>query len=86
MSIAGRDPYQAREAEKYASPIQSRESIINLRHEDGAPLLLNDLADALALPERYQLDEAVRRRGAGRLLQQAGQTIAFAHGVLRSGR
>jgi hypothetical protein len=62
MSIANRDPYQAREAEKYASPIPSRESIFNLRHEQGAPLLLNDLTDALALPEPYQLDEAVRRR------------------------
>lgn len=85
MSIASRDPYQAREAEKYASPIPSRESIFNLRHEQGAPLLLNDLTDALALPEPYQLDEAVRRRDAERLLQHASQTVAFAYELLRSG-
>lgn len=75
MSIAGRDPDQAPEAKKYASPIPSRQFITNLRHEHGTPLLFNDLTDALALPEPYQLDEAGRRPDAERLLQKVRARI-----------
>ena len=41
-----RDPYQAREAKKYANPIPSREFILGLMEEHGAPLRFDDLAEA----------------------------------------
>ena len=56
-----RDPYQAREAKKYANPIPSREFILNLMEEHGAPLAFDDLAAQMALeaPDRR---EALSRR------------------------
>ena len=56
-----RDPYQAREAKKYQNPIPSREFIIGLMDEHGAPMPFDDVAEALGLegPERL---EALSRR------------------------
>ena len=49
-----RDPYQAREAKKYANPIPSREFILGVMEEHGAPLRFDDLAEALALQQPDQ--------------------------------
>ncbi len=56
-----RDPYEAREAKKYAKPIPSREFILSVLEDHGAPLDFDEVAEALELrdPERR---EALSRR------------------------
>ena len=67
-----RDPYQAREAKKYANPIPSREFILNLMEEHGAPLRFEDLAEALELVDPEQLDALSRRLNA---MARDGQVV-----------
>jgi len=67
-----RDPYQAREAKKYANPIPSREFIINVMEEHGAPLPFDDLAEALELSDPQQLDALSRRLNA---MSRDGQVV-----------
>lgn len=55
------DPYAAREAEKYARPIPSRELIIEKLTEQGVPLMREQLAEAFGLTDEEDL-EALRRR------------------------
>ena len=59
-----RDPYKAREAKKYANPIPSREFIISLMEEHGAPLRFDDIAEALTLADPQQQDALSRRLNA----------------------
>lgn len=73
QAIAGRDPNYHREAERYASPIASRDYILQWLHEAEGPLDTDTLASMLGLtaPERR---EALERRLAamvrdGQLLQ-----------------
>ncbi len=55
------DPYKAREAKKYDNPIPSREFILDLLTEYGAPLGIASIAEQLNLFEEDDL-EALRRR------------------------
>ncbi len=55
------DPYQARESKKYENPIPSREFILDLLTEHGAPLGIAAIAERLSLFEEDDL-EALRRR------------------------
>ncbi len=72
-----RDPYEAREAKKYENPIPSREFIINLIDEHGAPLAFDGLAEAMDLtaPERR---EALSRRL--RAMARDGQVVVNRRG------
>ena len=67
-----RDPYQAREAKKYANPIPSREFILNTMQDHAAPLLFEDLAEALQLTNPQQLDALSRRINA---MSRDGQVV-----------
>jgi ribonuclease R len=67
-----RDPYQAREAKKYANPIPSREFILTIMQDHAAPLLFEDLADALQLTDPQQLDALSRRINA---MSRDGQVV-----------
>ena len=55
------DPYQARESKKYENPIPSREFILDLLADYGAPLSMAAIAEQLNLFEEDDL-EALRRR------------------------
>jgi ribonuclease R len=72
-----RDPYHAREAKKYANPIPSREFILNLMEEHGAPLPFDDLAVALDLSDPQQLDALSRRLNA---MSRDGQVVCNRRG------
>jgi ribonuclease R len=67
-----RDPYQAREARKYANPIPSREFILGLMEEHGAPIPFDDLAEALGLSGPDQLEALSRRLNA---MTRDGQAV-----------
>ncbi len=68
----GRDPYEAREAKKYANPIPSREFILNLMEEHGAPLRFDDLAEALKLDDAQRQEALSRRLNA---MSRDGQVV-----------
>ena len=72
-----RDPYQAREAKKYANPIPSREFILSLMEDHGAPLRFDDLAEALKLADPQQLDALSRRMNA---MARDGQVVCNRRG------
>ena len=72
-----RDPYQAREAKKYANPIPSREFILSLMEEHGAPLPFDDLAAALELADAQQQDALSRRLNA---MARDGQVVCNRRG------
>ena len=72
-----RDPYQAREAKKYANPITSREFIIGVIDDHGAPLRFDDLAEALQLADPQQLDALSRRLNA---MARDGQVVCNRRG------
>jgi ribonuclease R len=67
-----RDPHFAREARKYDNPIPSREFILELLDEQGAPLRYEEVAEALHLSDDDQL-EALRRRL--RAMERDGQLV-----------
>ncbi len=71
------DPYQAREAKKYANPIPSREFILSLMEDHGAPLRFDDLAEALKLADPQQLDALSRRMNA---MARDGQVVCNRRG------
>ncbi len=66
------DPHHEREAEKYANPIPSREFILELLTERGAPASFEYIAGALNLGDEEQL-EALRRRM--RAMERDGQVV-----------
>ena len=72
-----RDPYQAREAKKYANPIPSREFILSLMEERGVPLRFDDLALALELSDAQQQDALSRRLNA---MARDGQVVCNRRG------
>lgn len=72
-----RDPYQAREAKKYENPIPSREFILGLMEEHGAPLRFDDLAAALELSDPQQIDALSRRVNA---MSRDGQVVCNRRG------
>lgn len=66
------DPFKAREAEKYASPIPSREFILTLLSKRETPANREDIAQALNLTGEEDL-EALRRRL--RAMERDGQLV-----------
>lgn len=66
------DPFKAREAEKYASPIPSREFILTLLSERKTPANKEDIAQVLNLTNEEDL-EALRRRL--RAMERDGQLV-----------
>ena len=56
-----KDPYAEREAGKYARPIPSRELILEVLIEQGAPLAGEEIAELLVVNEAEDL-ESLRRR------------------------
>jgi len=59
---AARDPHSARESEKYAAPIASREYILETLRDEGSPIDLERLGERLGLNEDEEATEALRRR------------------------
>jgi ribonuclease R len=72
-----RDPYQAREAKKYKNPIPSREFIIGLMNDHGAPMPFDDVAEALGLQGPERLDALSRRLKA---MARDGQVVVNRRG------
>ena len=66
------DPYAKREAEKYESPIPSRELILELLTQSGTPLSRKEIANNLGLQSENDL-EALRRRL--RAMERDGQLL-----------
>ncbi|WP_456361756.1 ribonuclease R [Xanthomonas sp. F4] len=58
------DPYAAREAERYAQPIASREAILQLLERCDGPQTLDELADQLGLTEPTRKEALSKRLGA----------------------
>ena len=56
------DPHAARESEKYAAPIASREYILDTLRDEGAPIDLEALGERLGLVDDADASEALRRR------------------------
>ena len=71
------DPYQAREARKYANPIPSREFILTLMEEHAAPLRFEAIAEALELTDAEQVDALSRRLNA---MARDGQVVCNRRG------
>lgn len=67
-----KDPFQDREAEKYASPIASREFILEEMKKRPAPMSREDIAQALKISGEENL-EALRRRL--RAMERDGQLV-----------
>ena len=67
------DPHAAREAQRYADPIPSREAILKLLAEADGPMLAEAVADALGLDTFERREALGKRLGAmvrdGQLLQ-----------------
>ena len=59
-----RDPFEAREAQRYDNPIPSREYILELLAEQGLPLSFREIAAHLQLTADDQLTALDRRLGA----------------------
>jgi len=59
---AGRDPHAAREGEKYAAPIASREYILETLRDERGPMDLEALGERLGLDSDADATEALRRR------------------------
>ncbi|AFJ48623.1 ribonuclease R [Shimwellia blattae] len=66
------DPFQEREAEKYANPIPSREFILDLLAKRDKPANREEIAHALDITDEEQL-EALRRRL--RAMERDGQLV-----------
>jgi len=68
-----RDPHAAREAERYANPIASREAILAALEAAGGPQTAEELAQTLGLGEPERFDALGKRLGAmvrdGQLVQ-----------------
>ena len=75
------DPHHQREAKKYANPIPSREFILETLADNGALLLFDDLARALALSDEQDLVALDRRLGAmvrdGQLVRNRNQAFCL---------
>ncbi|WP_078120605.1 ribonuclease R [Thiosocius teredinicola] len=77
-NVRDRDPYQAREAKKYENPIPSREFILGMMEEHGAPLRFDDIAESLQLAGDPQQREALSRRLNA--MQRDGQVVCNRRG------
>ena len=66
------DPHRQREAKKYANPIPSREFILETLAKAGAPLVFDELAEALDLSDEPDLTALGRRLSA---MERDGQLV-----------
>lgn len=69
---AGKDPFAAREAEKYEKPIASREFILEAVKRRGVPLSSEEIAEEVGLRDEGDL-ESLRRRLAA--MERDGQLL-----------
>jgi ribonuclease R len=67
-----KDPFAEREAEKYAHPIPSRELILEVLKNQGAPQKLEDLANHLGVSDVEDLESLRRRLNA---MERDGQLL-----------
>jgi ribonuclease R len=79
------DPHRQREAKKYANPIPSREFILDTLTNLGAPLGIEELAEALHLTDEQDLIALERRLGAmvrdGQLVRNRNQAFCLVNKV-----
>lgn len=73
QSMSPKDPYAAREAEKYEKPVASRELILALIEKNGRPMSRADLEKSLDFGNDEDLKEGLRRRL--RAMERDGQLI-----------
>jgi ribonuclease R len=66
------DPFAAREAEKYARPIPSRELILEVMKQQGVPQKLDELAALLGVDEDEDIESLRRRLNA---MERDGQLL-----------
>ena len=66
------DPFAERESHKYEKPIPSREFILQMLGEAGAPLAWQEIADRLALSDPDDLEALTRRL---RAMERDGQLV-----------
>ncbi len=67
-----KDPHKEREAKKYGRPIPSRELMLEVMEENGAPISFRELADKLKLEESQDLDAMKYRL---RAMERDGQIL-----------
>lgn len=67
-----KDPFAAREAEKYEKPIASREYILDVVRARGVPLALEEIGDEVGLTDPEDLESLRRRLGA---MERDGQLL-----------
>ena len=72
------DPHAAREKDRYAHPIPSREVILTLLESADAPLAFGSIAEQLGLSEERDLDALGKRL---RAMQREGQIISGRRGA-----
>jgi ribonuclease R len=79
------DPHRQREAKKYANPIPSREFILDTLTNLGAPLGIEELAEALHLTDEQDLIALERRLGAmvrdGQLVRNRNQAFCLVNKI-----
>ncbi|BBL71667.1 ribonuclease R [Methylogaea oryzae] len=71
-SFPYQDPYAEREAQKYAKPIPSRELILQVLEEGGAPAAFGELAEKLGVTDEEDLVSLQRRVNA---MERDGQLL-----------
>lgn len=67
-----KDPFAAREAEKYERPIASRELILEVMREQGVPLTGEEISELLGVKEEEDLESLRRRLNA---MERDGQVL-----------
>ncbi len=72
------DPHHARESRKYQNPIPSREYIMELLEQHGAPMWRNELAELLGLSSEEDVEALRRRMNA---MERDGQLVRNRRGA-----
>lgn len=68
-----KDPYAAREAQKYEDPIPSREFILSVMEKAGKPISMKAVFESLKIEDTEAKKEALRRRM--RAMERDGQVV-----------
>ncbi|WP_081413137.1 ribonuclease R [Chitinilyticum aquatile] len=77
-ALRAQDPFLARERERYENPLPSREYVLQLLEEAGAPLFVEDLARQLGINEEESLPFERRLRA----MEREGQLMINRKGAL----
>mgnify|MGYP001159310255 FL=1 len=79
--MSPKDPFAAREAEKYEKPVASRELILSLIEKNGRPMSRDEIEKTLMLEDEEQIEGLRRRLRAmerdGQLVFTRGRTYAL---------